>query len=690
MVAFIRLSNGAAARADSTGRTLPLVGVWVLGMMTGADVSAQSLDYPAMEQLFGEPVTTSATGKPQRASDAPVNMEIITQDDIRRSGATSIPDVLQFVQGVDVRRYGLADADVGIRGYNQPYNPRLLVLVDGRQVYSDDFSHMAWPTIPVQLREIRQIEVIKGPNSALYGFNAVSGVINIITYDPLRERVNAVAVRAGTQDYAGGSLVGTHQFGDNAGVRASFGGFRAHDVAPGALARADRDIRQPPGIGAFNFDGRLHMVPGVEAFVEASATDSRFAEETFTGRFDTTFTRTNSVRTGFTADTRIGLVSLSAYRNAQNISISATSLKVSLHQRVDVLQVSDLVKLGADHTLRLGLEYRDSSASSPQFFRGTVGYAASAASLMWDWQITRDLSWTNAIRHDDLRLNYSGRLAAGSGITLTDFSDTRLRVPSFNSGLVYHLTQQDTLRMTLARGVQLPSLVNFGFQFPFGALGPAVVTGDPHLKPSIVDGIELGYDRALPSLASALRIALYAQRNRDLISEPLGVPVALGPTGIPLLKAANVGGSDAVGFEIGIKGHAASGLRWQASYAYARTTDETVLNRGRSITSPIDYAHSVPRHVVLGGVGYTHGRLEMDLLARWQSSYRDFQSTSVPLILRSVEVPNYLSLDGRIGYRLTENVSVALSLQQFNSARQLQTAGPPVERRAIVSLTAEF
>jgi outer membrane receptor for ferrienterochelin and colicins len=68
---------------------------------------------------------------------------------------------------VDVRRYGLADVEVGIRGYNQPYNPRLLVLVNGRQVYLDDYGHVNWSSIPIQLDEIRQIEVIKGPNSAL-------------------------------------------------------------------------------------------------------------------------------------------------------------------------------------------------------------------------------------------------------------------------------------------------------------------------------------------------------------------------------------------------------------------------------------------------------------------------------------------------------------------------------------------
>ena len=109
---------------------------------------AQSVDYGALEQLFGEPVTTSVTGKPQRAADAPANIEIITQDDIRRSGATTIPDVLRFVTGVDVREYGLANADVGIRGYNQSSNPHLMVLVDGRQVYMVDYGRIAWATIP--------------------------------------------------------------------------------------------------------------------------------------------------------------------------------------------------------------------------------------------------------------------------------------------------------------------------------------------------------------------------------------------------------------------------------------------------------------------------------------------------------------------------------------------------------------
>src|ERR1700757_2875477 len=107
----------------------------ILCQFAVCSAAAQSIDYGAFEELFGEPVTTSANGSPQRAADVPADMEIITAEMIRRSGATNIPDVLAHVVGVDVLRWGVSSADVGIRGYDTPYSPRLLVLVHGRQVY---------------------------------------------------------------------------------------------------------------------------------------------------------------------------------------------------------------------------------------------------------------------------------------------------------------------------------------------------------------------------------------------------------------------------------------------------------------------------------------------------------------------------------------------------------------------------
>jgi len=121
---------------------------------------AQSVNYVELEQMFGEPVTTSVTGKPQRISDAPAALTIITRDDIRRSPAHDIPGLLQAYAGVDIARWTGGQSDVAIRGGVQPFNPRLLVLVNGRQVYLDHFGLTNWAGLGVQLDEIQQIEIV--------------------------------------------------------------------------------------------------------------------------------------------------------------------------------------------------------------------------------------------------------------------------------------------------------------------------------------------------------------------------------------------------------------------------------------------------------------------------------------------------------------------------------------------------
>jgi outer membrane receptor for ferrienterochelin and colicins len=656
---------------------------------------AQSLDTGALEQVFGEPVTSSATGRPQLVSEAPANMDIITQDDIRRSGATSIPDILQFLPGLDVRRYGMGDVDVGIRGYNQPYNPRLLVLVNGREVYEEAYGHVPWEEIPVQLSEIRQIEVIKGPNSALYGFNAVSGVINIITYDPLVDIINAATFSTGTQDYQGGSVVGTAHLADNLGVRLSAGGFTSKDFAPAGMAPIDLVTRRSPEIGAFNVDAKARPASGVETFIEASMTDSRAAEDTFVGVFSEFFTRTNSLRAGMSVDTGIGLLSLSAYRNEELVSVETdlSSLADWVKQDVYVVQASDLMKLGTDNTVRLGLEYRNNAATAPGFLQGTIGYDDYAASAMWNWQILPSLSLTTALRTDTLSLRYSGTPATGPGFpgfSVSDYDHAGFTAVSFNTGLVDEVTPLDTLRLMAARGVQLPSLVDFGQQASFGTLGAAVVTGNPNVQPSIVHNIEMDYDRAVPAWDSTVRTALFVQRSDNIISQPLSSPVQFDQFGVPLLLTSNVGSSSAAGAEIGINGHSASGWRWNASYSFVATSDHTTLNQGPAPTSAIDYARSVPQHVLIGGIGYTWEKLELDAQVRWQSSYQDYRSTGDGFTLQPFTVDNYVTMNGRIGYQVTDHVTVALSAQQFNTSRLYQTAAPPVERRIIASLTVRY
>ncbi|MCB1834688.1 MAG: TonB-dependent receptor plug domain-containing protein, partial [Geminicoccaceae bacterium] len=183
---------------------------------------ANTLDLGSLEMLFDQPITTSVTGMPMRQSDVPASIEIITAEDIRRTGALDIPTVLKRYAGIDFKQWTDSHYDVGVRGYNQPYNPRLLVLVNGRQVYLDHYGMTAWTALPVQMNDIRQIEIVRGPNTALFGFNAASGVVNIITYNPIYDDNSSLRVSA-TDSGMDNSATVSFRLPDRYGIRLSAG-----------------------------------------------------------------------------------------------------------------------------------------------------------------------------------------------------------------------------------------------------------------------------------------------------------------------------------------------------------------------------------------------------------------------------------------------------------------------------------
>jgi iron complex outermembrane receptor protein len=269
---------------------------------------AQTIDYGSLEQLFGEPVTASATGTPQRATEAPANMEIVTAEEIRRSGAYDIPGVLRHVLGVDVLQWFNDNADVGLRGYNQAFSPRVLVLIDGRQVYADHYGYTPWSALPVELGAIRQIEIVKGPNTALFGFNAVSGVINIITYNLLYDDVNTASVGGGTQGLAQGSIVKTLRFKDRAALRLTAGG-RVDDDFSTPVPPSLGELTQAPNHRfAFDLDGGVRLSDAVQLTVEA--THSGSATNDMDGAYSFSHIQhfTSSLKGQLTADTGLGLI----------------------------------------------------------------------------------------------------------------------------------------------------------------------------------------------------------------------------------------------------------------------------------------------------------------------------------------------------------------------------------------------
>jgi iron complex outermembrane receptor protein len=147
-----------------------------------AQSGAPDLSQMSIEELMNIEIT-SAGRKEQRAADVAAAAFVITREDIRRSGMTNIPDLLRLAPGVQVAQLNANKWAVTVRGFNGLYANKLLVLVDGRSVYNRIFSGVLWDAEDLMLDDVDRIEVIRGPGAALWGANAVNGVINIVTKD---------------------------------------------------------------------------------------------------------------------------------------------------------------------------------------------------------------------------------------------------------------------------------------------------------------------------------------------------------------------------------------------------------------------------------------------------------------------------------------------------------------------------
>src|ERR1700761_1762298 len=147
---------------------------------TPGTTNAAALKTLSLEELSQIDVTT-ASKEPVKASQTPAAIYVITGEDIRRAGATSIPEALRLAPGVEVARIDANNWSVGIRGFGSDLTRSVLVLIDGRTVYTPLFAGTNWDVQNTNMDDIDRIEVVRGPGGNIWGPNAVDGVINIIT-----------------------------------------------------------------------------------------------------------------------------------------------------------------------------------------------------------------------------------------------------------------------------------------------------------------------------------------------------------------------------------------------------------------------------------------------------------------------------------------------------------------------------
>ncbi len=626
-------------------KTKLLIPSLLLGTAISGLANAQTIDYGTMESIFGEPVTASATGKPQRASEAPVTMDIIGHDEIRRSGAKDLPQLLMRVAGVQVQRAFNGRADVSIRGYNKPYANRLLVLINGRQVLSDAFGQVNWENLPISMNEIRQVEVVKGPNSSLFGFNAESGVVNIITFSALKDDVDVAEVKVGTQHHKEIDAVHTAQF-DKHAVRVSVG-----EVASDGYNR-DSMI----GVGSdnslsnrrANVDYETQLTDSSNLRLQGSYANTE--ADSLIGYLSPVKTRqdTSSIHANYNLASDIGLWGVNVYRISDNLTTST----IGYENDLTVAKVENLFKVGADHSVRLAAEYRYNSLKGQIVGGGDskFDYDLYAPSAMWDWRISDNLSWTNSARYDMVNFGRDEVPTFGPNSDI-DAYDRTIEEFSFNSGLSYKLSGADTLRASVSRGLHIPSLIELGSSQSISGLAiTAGFHGNPGLETERIMAYELGWDRKLPEIDGNFRSAIFMQKAENVLGDTINV--VAGPEAQYTFD--NKGDSQTWGIELGLDGVYDQWLRWGVNYTYLNTEDDS---------ANLYYEDAQANHQVSLLGGFDHGKWEFDAdlhyISGSEQEYVYLGSVSTNPTA-SEDIDSYFVLNARAGYAYNDNIDLAI------------------------------
>ena len=313
---------------------------------------------------------TSVSKREQSLSRTAAAVFVINQEDIRRSGATNIPDLLRMAPGVNVEQIDANAWAISIRGFNSRYSNKVLVLIDGRTVYTPSFSGVFWEHLDMPLENIERIEVIRGPGATVWGANAVNGVISIFTKSSRDSQGGLVTAGGGSQVHA----LGLVQYGGTLGKRGTYRVFGKYfDIGNAAMAdgspAADHWMRVH---GGFRSDWDLSsrdslMVQGDLFANEASQTRrSGFIQTPFDRIFNQSLDATGGdVLARWTHTLANGSqTSLQAYYDTYR----RTDLGVPETLRTFDLDFQHHISAGDRHDIVWGLGYRVSrSALSPGY-----------------------------------------------------------------------------------------------------------------------------------------------------------------------------------------------------------------------------------------------------------------------------------------------------------------------------------
>lgn len=625
--------------------------VCLLVAALAAPASAQGTDPEDIASLSLEALSnvrvTSVSRRSEPVADAAASIYVISADSIRRSGVSSLPEALRLAPNLQVARVDARNYAVTARGFNSAFENKLLVLIDGRSVYTPLFSGVFWDAQDVVLDDVERIEVISGAGATMWGANAVNGVINIITKaagatqgtqvsSSVERNFGTASVRHGGALAKGGryrvyakssqqdDIERENGMTDMTGWRRSQAGFRADwgqgansatvqgDAYVGALhQQGTRDIR----IAGANLLGRKSMRLGGSDVTAQAYWD--FTERNQPGAFV-------------------------EHLNTLDLQLQSSSMLAERHRIV----------WGAGY--RIAFDRLDNGA----------GFAFLPGDL--------NLHWGNAFVQDEIDLTDTLRLIAGAKVEHNNYTGMEF-LPTLR--LAWKPTGSSLAWASASRTVRAPSRIDHDFYAP---TNPAVVNGmpqyalagGPDFRSEVANVFELGYRiQATPSLSySATAFASNYDRLRTLEPNPRGTGSVFS----------NLASGRAHGIEMWSTWEAFDALRLTAGLVaqHIRTTPDA-NSRDRSAATGL--ATSDPSNYWKLQASYDIARGHT-----LDASLRHYGKLSRPA------VPSYESLDVNYSWRVTPGLDVSVTGRNLLDAAHAEFGASPFrslyERNVGVSL----
>ena len=628
---------------------------------------------------------TSVSKKQQKILEAAAAIFVITQEDIRRSGAVSIPEVLRMVPGLEVAKIDSNKWAVTSRGFNGRFANKLLVLIDGRTVYTPLFSGVYWDMKDTLLNDIDRIEIIRGPGAALWGANAVNGVINIITKEAKDTQGTMVIAGTGTEEQGFGAI----RYGGMIGQDTHYRVYAKYFNRDSAVHVSGEDAADKWDVFRTGFRMDCAMSDKDRLTLQGDVYNGQTGEIVVTKSFNptdpATFDQENDIA---------GANLLGGWKH----SISDTSniaLKVYydytdrssaiLEQRHDTFDIDFQHNFGLDqdHQIIWGFGYR--------FIRDDISNTFYSS---WNPD-NRDIDLLSAFVQDDITLvDNKVKLTLGSKFEHNDYTGFEIQP---NARLIWTPDKHSSIWASVSRAVRTPSRTEADGRinnkaFPRGVVHPdysflITLFGSDDYESEELLAYELGY-RLQPNNQLSLDITAFLNDYSNLRTLEPGdsfAETSPAPTHITLpFTTDNKMKAEVYGMEVAINWLAIDWWRLQVAYTYLQM--QLYLDEDSRDTISEDAEGESPHNQIsVRSSMYLPMDLELNLWTRYVDN------------LSSQDINSYVTLDVRLGWMPHKQLEVSIVGQNlFDNNRQefkpdfIDTSPTEVERSVYGSIIWRF